>query len=211
MKLTKFKHACLELVKDDTTLLIDPGAFTHDFIMPKKVDAVVITHDHADHLDPTLVQNILKTHPKATLFAHESITSRFADAPTQAVTTGETYTVGALTLQFFGGTHAPINESMPVPPNFGVLVNETFYYPGDSFTVPENVEVATLALPVSAPWLSFDACAKFLISVHPKFAFPTHDQILSDDGHKLIDTMVGNIASSQGIVYKRLDSSSIDL
>lgn len=211
MKLTKFKHACLVLEKDGATLVVDPGGYSHDFIIPKRVDGIIITHEHPDHLDPTLVGKILKANPKAIIIGHESITSKFADSPTQAVTPGQIYPLGPFTLQFFGGTHAPITESMPVPPNLGVLVDNYLYYPGDSFTIPENITIDTLALPVAAPWLKFDMAAKYLEEVHPRFAFPTHDQILSDDGQQMIDRMVGGVANSKGILYKRLDGTTTDL
>ncbi len=211
MKLTKFKHACLVIEKDGATLVIDPGAFSHDFIIPKRVDAIIITHEHPDHLDQKLVSSILLAHPKAIIVGHESITSRFADSQTQAVGVGQEYPVGPFKLQFFGGSHAPINETIQVPPNLGVVVDGSFYYPGDSFTVPEGVQVATLALPVSAPWLKFDLTTNFLAAVNPSFAFPTHDEILSVDGRQLIDNMVGTFANSKGILYKRLDGSSVVL
>lgn len=211
MKLTKFEHACLTLEKDGATLVVDPGAYSHDFIIPKRVDAIIITHEHPDHLDPQLVQRILAAHPKAIIVGHESITSKFADSPTQPVTPGQTYPIGSFELQFFGGTHAPIDDTTPVPPNLGVLVDTHLYYPGDSFTVPEGIKVDTLALPVAAPWLKFDMTAQFLAAVHPRFAFPTHDQILSEDGRQLVDRMVGNFASAQGTLYKRLDGTSIEL
>lgn len=211
MKLTKFEHACVVLQKDGATLVIDPGNFSHDFIVPKHVDGIIITHEHPDHLDPKLVEKILKAHPKATIIGHESITTRFADNSTLAVTPGESYPLGPFQLQFFGGTHATITESTPVPPNLGVLVDNSFYYPGDSFSVPEGIKVDTLALPVSAPWLKFDMCVDFLAAVNPRLAFPTHDQILSPDGHALVDRMVGAFANSKGIAYKRLDGVSLDL
>lgn len=211
MKLTKFEHACLVLEKEGATLVVDPGAYSHDFIVPKRVDAIIITHDHPDHLDPELVKKILKAHPKATIIGHESITSKFADSPTQAVTIGQSYPVGPFQLQFFGGTHASISESMPVPPNLGVLIDNYLYYPGDSFTVPENIAVDTLALPVAAPWLKFDMTAKFLEEVHPRFAFPTHDQILSEDGKQLVDRLAGGVANNKGILYKRLDGTTTEL
>lgn len=211
MKLTKFEHACLVLEKDGATLVVDPGAYSHDFIMPKRVDGIIITHDHQDHLDPTLVAKILKAHPKATVIGHESITSRFADSSTLPVTVGQTYPLGPFQLQFFGGAHAPIDESMPTPPNYGVLIDNSLYYPGDSFTVPEGIKVDTLALPVAAPWLKFDMTAKFLKDIKPRFAFPTHDQILSEDGHQLVDRIVGAVANSQGTLYKRLDGTTTEL
>lgn len=214
MKLTKFEHACLAIEKDGTTVVIDPGTFSHDFIMPRHLDAIIITHEHADHLDTALVGKLINAHPKAVIVAHESITSKYPDSPTMPATIGDVHTLGSFSLRFFGGSHAPIDESTPVPANIGVLIDGALYYPGDSFVVPELPEGArlqTLALPVSAPWLKFDLTADFLRTVNPKFAFPTHDAILSTDGRQLMDRMVGGVANSMGIVYKRLDGVSIEL
>jgi L-ascorbate metabolism protein UlaG (beta-lactamase superfamily) len=217
MKLTKFQHACFVVEKDGSVLVVDPGAYSHDFIVPKRVDGIVITHAHPDHLSPELLKRILEKHPKATIIGHESITSQYSENNTLAVTPGQAYSLGAFTLSFFGGQHAPIADGIEVPPNFGVLINSSLYYPGDSFTVPfdadthQAITVETLALPVSAPWLSFAQSRELLKAIHPKLIFPTHDGILSEDGKQLAENMLGGFASSEGIVYKRLDGASVIL
>lgn len=213
MKLTKFLHACFVVEKDDTVLIVDPGAYTHDFIIPKHVSGIVITHDHPDHLDTKLIESILLAHPKATIIGHESITARYSNFSTLSVQPGETYIHGFFELQFFGGTHAPIAEGIATPPNLGVLIDKTLYYPGDSFTVPAgpDIKVKMLALPISAPWLDFSRTREFLQAVHPTLAFPTHDAILSEDGKQLAEKMVGGFAQSLGITYLRLNGKKVDL
>lgn len=211
MKLTKFKHACLVLEKDGLALVIDPGAFSHDFIIPNHVDGIIITHEHADHFDEKLVQQILEQNPKATIIAHESISGRYTNFAAIAAKINEPYTVGAFTLQFFGGTHANIAENIPVPPNLGVLIDGHFYYPGDSFAVPEGVQIKELALPASAPWLKISESMEFLARIKPSFTFPTHDAILSDEGKQLADNILGAVAMGQNTTYKRLDDTSIEL
>lgn len=211
MKLTKYQHACVVLEVDNTTIVIDPGSFSHDFIPPKHVDAIIITHEHTDHFDPKLVESLLADNPKATIIAHETISGQFTNYSVIAPTIGQQYSIGSASLQFFGGTHAPIADSIPVPVNFGVLVNESFYYPGDSFVIPGNFTIKTLALPVSAPWLKISDVLTFLSEVKPQVAFPTHDAILSDDGKAVVDRMVGAVATGQGTQYMRLDGSSVIL
>ncbi len=212
MKLTKFQHACLALEDGRETLVIDPGSFTHDFIMPKNVTAVFITHHHPDHCDPLLLESIHKKFPKAALVAHESITSQFPTIPSKPVIAGETHQIGTFSLQFFGGEHAPIAPGIEVPANLGILVNEQVYYPGDSFVVPPfDMQQATLALPISAPWLTVDRVCSFLSDVHPKLAFPTHDAILSDEGQALLDRIVGGVANTEGIIYQRLNNQQLTL
>lgn len=211
MKLTKYQHACFVIEKEGTTLVVDPGAYTHDFIMPKKVDAVVITHEHPDHFDEQLVRAIISANPKATLIAHESITGRFTDHTTVAAQLNELYSFGALTLRFFGGTHASISPTIPTPPNLGVLIDDRLYYPGDSFVIPEGKQIKELALPASAPWLKVSEAIEFLTLIKPSFVFPTHDAILSNEGKELVDRLLGAAASGQSATYKRLDNSTIQL
>lgn len=211
MKLTKFQHACVVLEKEGAVLVIDPGNLTHDFIMPKRVDGIIITHEHADHFDSALVQSILTAHPKATIIAHESISGQFTNYTSIGAKINDPYTIGPFTVQFFGGTHAAITDSMPVPPNLGVLVDNSFYYPGDSFIAPENLQVKTLALPASAPWLKISEAMDFLARVKPAFAFPTHDAILSNEGKQIADRMLGAVANGQHTTYKRLDGSTVEL
>lgn len=212
MKLVKHRHACLVLEKDGASLVIDPGTLSRDFIMPRHVVGIVITHEHLDHFDEALVTAILKKHPKAAIIAHGSIAGRFTEYQTLTATPdAEPIVVGPFTLAFYGGTHASIAPSITAPPNIGVLVDNSLYYPGDSFVVPEGVKVQVLALPVSAPWLKISESLEFLARVHPAIAFPTHDGILSQDGKAIVDRLVGATASSLTVQYKRLDNASVEL
>jgi L-ascorbate metabolism protein UlaG (beta-lactamase superfamily) len=216
MKVTKFQHACFTVEKDGSTLIVDPGVYSHDFILPKHVTGVIITHEHPDHLDPKKIASITSAYPKAIVIGHESITASFSISPTIAVKPGEQYTVGPFSLEFFGGEHAPIAEDVTVPANYGVFIDRALYYPGDSFTIPldatgQPLPVPALALPISAPWLDFAKTRQFLLTIHPHFTFPTHDGILSEDGKVLAERMVGAVAHGFGATYKRLDGESIQL
>lgn len=212
MKLTKFQHACLVIQKNKTVIVVDPGGFTRDFIMPKQVDAIVITHEHGDHFDEKLIKSILENNPKATVIAHESIAGRFGgETQTIPATVGQPYAIGDISLQFFGGQHATIVPALQPPANLGVLFDESLYYPGDSFVIPEGHQVTSLAIPVSAPWLKISEVIEFLSQIKPVFAFPTHDAILSADGKAIVDTWLSGAAGQQNTQYKRLDESSVEL
>lgn len=211
MKLTKFAHACFTVETNGSTLVVDPGSYSEDFIVPKHVVAIVVTHDHPDHMDRPLIQRIINKNPGVVIIGHESITTQFGDRQTIAAHPGETQTVGEFTLTFFGGTHAPITEGLTVPPNIGLIINDSICYPGDSFALPsDSNHIPLLALPVSAPWLKLDESLRYLKAVHPTMVFPTHDAILSSDGKTLVDRLVGGIAQSLAIEYKRLDNSSME-
>ena len=210
MKLTKYQHACFVAEKDSVSIIVDPGSFTHDFIMPKHVSAIFVTHNHPDHCDKQRIVTILREHPKAVLLGDESIIREFPNEHTQAVTVGETIDAGGITLQFVGGVHEPIDVSMPTPPNLGIIIDSELYYPGDSFFIPAQ-QVKALALPISAPWMKISESLEFLRTIKPLFAFPTHDAILSPEGQTLIDTMVKNSAEKYGIRYERINEQTVEL
>ena len=205
MKITKYEHSCFTAEKDGQILVVDPGGFTTDFITPENVIGIVITHEHGDHFDHEQIEAIIDKNPDAVIIAHESITSKIEVFETRSVSAGETITIGPFNLEFFGGHHALIHESMPGIANLGVMINELLYYPGDSFTLPQK-SVDALAIPASAPWMKMSEAMDFLAAVKPRFAFPTHDAILSDVGKGLSDRLLGNIASENGIEYKRLET-----
>src|SRR4051812_50145629 len=50
MRITKFGHACVRLEHDGSVVVVDPGAFT-DVQAVDGATAVLITHEHLDHLD----------------------------------------------------------------------------------------------------------------------------------------------------------------
>lgn len=204
MKLTKFEHACFAVEKDRQTLVIDPGAFTSDLLTPDNVVAVVITHKHADHFDPTMLAAIYDKNPDSLLISLPQIIEKMPDHKSRAVNAGDQINIGPFMLEFFGGKHAVIHPSIPLIANLGVMINDLLYYPGDSFTQPGK-PVDTLALPVSAPWLKISETIDFLTAVKPRLAFPTHDALLSPIGKSLPDRMLPDFAASFGGEYRRLE------
>lgn len=204
MKLTKFEHACFTVEKDGQVLVVDPGAFTTDFVIPVGVVAIFITHEHPDHFDKSRLQAIVDKNPDAVILAHESITSQLSGFKTQAVTANEGIKIGEFELEFFGGKHAMITPERPIVPNLGILINKRVYYPGDSFTIPETYTIDVLALPVGAPWLKISETVDFLQQVKPRLAFPTHDGVLSAFGKSLPDRMLPDVATTVGSTYQRL-------
>ena len=185
MRVTKFEHAALRLDQNDETLVIDPGSFTAPLHDLSGLVAVVITHEHPDHWTSEHLDRILRAAPGTPVFGPQGVADAAEGYDITVVAPGDTITIGRFTLQFFGGTHEVIHSSLPTIENVGVLVNDVFYYPGDSYAVPEGVEVDMLAAPLGAPWLKIGEAMDYVLAVRPRRAFGTHDMTLSVIGKNM--------------------------
>jgi L-ascorbate metabolism protein UlaG (beta-lactamase superfamily) len=197
MKVTKHEHACVVIDKGGSTLVIDPGSFTMPMSDLVGVVAIVVTHEHADHWTPDQLQRILDRNPKARILAPEGVAKAATDFTVEVVHDGDEVTVEPFDLRFFGSLHAVIHESIPVVDNVGVLVDDEFYYAGDSYTVPP-VPVGTLAAPVGAPWLKIGEAMDYVLAVKPKRAFPTHEAPLSQIGRAMANARIETVTKAGG-------------
>ncbi len=202
MRITKRGHACLDLEVRGTRVLIDPGTYS---TVPTTtgVDALVLTHAHADHADPALVRQILTDSPAAVLLAPagtvaalaEVITATGADVDT--VKPGDAAALGSTVLAFTGGRHAPVHRDIDSGSNVGVLVDGTLYHPGDSFALPDR-RVPVLAVPVSGPWLKLGEVLDFVSGARPSRVLPIHDAYLSDVGMRSTAARLAQVAGEHG-------------
>jgi len=185
MRLTKFEHAAFLLEQDGIKLFVDPGSFTAPIADTTNTVAVVITHLHPDHWTPEHLDRILAASPDAMLYGPAGVAAAATDYDITVVAPGDTVEAGPFTLRFFGGSHAVIHSSIPQIDNVGVLVNDAVYYPGDSFAVPEGVDVDVLAAPAGAPWMKIAEAIDYVLAVAPKRAFGTHEMVLSGAGQNM--------------------------
>ncbi|WP_336645361.1 MBL fold metallo-hydrolase [Microbacterium sp. USHLN186] len=204
MRITKFEHAALRVDEGGQTLLIDPGSFTAPLDDLDRVTAVVITHEHPDHWTPEHLERIRAAAPEARIYSTAAV-AESAGADVSPVEPGDEVVAGAFRLRFFGGDHEVIHSSIPQIRNVGVLVNETLYYPGDSYAVPEGVEVDVLAAPLGAPWLRIADAIDFVLAVAPHHAFGTHDMTLSDAGRRMHRQRLQWASEQRGGRFHELD------
>jgi L-ascorbate metabolism protein UlaG (beta-lactamase superfamily) len=182
MRLTKFEHAALVLEDSGKKLFVDPGSFTTPITDAANAVAIVITHEHADHWTPEQLKRILDMNSGVPIYAPAGVAVAASEFDITVVKGGDKIDAGPFTLEFFGEKHAVIHSSIPVVDNIGVLINDILYYPGDSFTIPDDIEVDVLAVPAGAPWLKIGEVIDFVLAVAPKRSFPTHEMVLARAG-----------------------------
>ncbi|MEY9953908.1 MBL fold metallo-hydrolase [Leifsonia sp. EB34] len=212
MRLTKFEHAALLLEESGKKLYIDPGSFTSPLTDTANTVAVVVTHEHADHWTPEQLKRVVDMNSDVPIFAPEGVARAATDFDVTVVHAGDTVEAGPFTLRFFGGKHALIHESIPVVDNLGVLVNDELYYAGDSFVIPEGVELDALAVPAAAPWMKVAEAMDYVLATKPKRSFPTHEMLLSRAGKDLSNARIAWATEQNGGEFFALEpGDTLDL
>ena len=197
MKITKFDHALLSIEDDTKMVVIDPGSYSNALPGFKNVVAICLTHIHEDHSYRPHVEKIVLENPDAQIFGPAEVAQKLSGLPVQVVYHGDHFEVSGFELDFSGDLHEQIHRSIPLIQNTGVTVNRTLYYPGDSYTIPEN-EVKVLACPTSAPWIKIADVMDFIAAVKPETLFPTHNALLSDNGHELYNHRISEVTNENG-------------
>ena len=202
VRITHFGHSCVLLETGSARLLFDPGVFSAGFESLRDLDAVLITHLHADHLDTDRLPALVAANPGAALVVDPGSAEETAKLglTAQRVAPGEALTLGGAAVAVVGGEHAVIHPSVPMPPNTGYVVDDgAFYHPGDSLHVPGQ-RVDVLGLPTAAPWLKTGEAIDFLRAVGPRVAVPIHEGLLNETGLRLTYGWFSRMAPDGGEV-----------
>jgi L-ascorbate metabolism protein UlaG (beta-lactamase superfamily) len=179
MQVTHFGHSCVLLDTGAARLLIDPGTFSTGFEDVTGLDAVLVTHQHPDHLDPDRLPALLRANPDARLIVDSGTAGQLGGVDHETVEPGATVTVAGARVEVLGGQHAVIHPDIPRIVNNAYLVDGTHLHPGDALdTVPADVDV--LFLPAAAPWSKISETIEYLRAVAPRAAVPIHQGILAN-------------------------------
>ena len=158
MQVTHFGHSCVLLDTGAARLLIDPGTFSTGFEDVTGLDAVLVTHQHPDHLDPDRLPALLRANPDARLIVDGGTAGQLGGVDHESVEPGATVTIaGARVEVLFLPTAAPwqklseavtyLREVAPrtaVPIHQGILAVPGMYYGHFERLGPQKTTVRVL-------------------------------------------------------------------
>jgi L-ascorbate metabolism protein UlaG (beta-lactamase superfamily) len=195
MRITKLGHACVRIQTGGGVVVVDPGVFT-DAGALEGADAVLITHEHADHVHPEHLR--ASDAPIWTIAAVERLLREQAPDVAERVTVvrpGDRLDIAGASVEVVGEKHAVIHPDYDRFDNSGYVLESggsSVYHPGDALTAPGR-PVDVLLAPVSAPWLKVSEAVDFVREVAAPTSLGIHDRVYSDIGLDMVATHMANL------------------
>jgi L-ascorbate metabolism protein UlaG (beta-lactamase superfamily) len=207
MRITHCGHAAVLVETDGARILIDPGNLSDRWHGMTGLEAVLITHQHPDHVDPDAVPRLLAVNRAATVFVEPSIADLVGEgklpplgASVRSLVPDDQAVVGDVLITAVGGQHAVIHRDIPRIGNVGYVLRSegqpTFFHPGDALdTTPAGVDV--LAVPAYGPWAAMKETIDFVRTVGALEGFLIHDELLSDRGRALVFDRINEMTDTR--------------
>ncbi len=175
VRISKLVHSCVLIEAGGRRTLVDPGSFTwnderFDLSAVEGVDTILITHEHADHVNIDLVRGALERSNDAPIETTPALAAILGDNGIEASSEGRSR---------FVAPHERI-PSGPGPENVGFHIAGSISHPGDSHSFSETMPV--LLMPFAAPWGSLVGGVDRARALRPRFVIPIHDWFVSPAG-----------------------------
>ena len=199
MKITHLGHAAVLVEVGEARILLDPGNFSDAWRDQTDLDAILVTHQHPDHVDPEHVAALIEANPDAQVYVEPSVLDQVDVPRGQGLQADTSIDLGAVRVNAVGGLHAVIHPDIPRIGNVGLVVQAegepTLFHPGDMLdTIPSGIDV--LAIPAYGPWAAMKETVDFVRAVKAPQGFPIHDALLSERGWNLVFNRINDMTDT---------------
>lgn len=205
MKVTKYPQSCLLVEVDGVRLLIDPGSFVsqkyfESDLLP--VDAILLTHEHADHVDPFLIGEIVGKTAVA-VYCNQSTANLIGSLATNIVNDGDRFMVDGVEITAHELPHVTMVDGSDGPQNTGYVIAGTLFHPGDGVEI-KGLQIPVVAAPIAGPDVSPRDVFAFVQMTGAKKVIPIHyDYFVVDP------VFITNMLGVETIVLKNGESAEI--
>lgn len=193
MRITHLGHSAVLVEVSGRRLLLDPGNFSDAWHSLTDLDAIVVTHQHPDHIDPEHVPALVAANPQARVYVEPQVAEKVPLTGARPLGADASVDLGGVTIAAVGGLHAVIHRDIPRIGNVGIVISAsgepTFFHPGDSLAeVPQGVDL--VGIPAYGPWAALSETIDFVRAVGAPRGFLIHEGLLNDRGRGLIATRI---------------------
>ncbi|MBI2022896.1 MBL fold metallo-hydrolase [Candidatus Daviesbacteria bacterium] len=213
MRIKKYPQSHLLLTNDlGKKLIIDPGYLTfnpstgsasspqagsgqefkvEDF---QGADLYLITHQHADHLDPQTIKEVIRNSP---VYGNSDVVNKLKEVGVNGleVTNSQEFSIAAFNIKAVDLPHFQ-KPGVTMPPNTGYVVDGVFFHPGDGWEL-EGLQVHNAAIPISSPpegELKLEQGLTLAKSLQAKVVIPIHYDAYPADPNEF-----AKMAANEGI------------
>ena len=175
MKVTKYPQSCLIIERDGKRLCIDPGSLVSEKYSARDLlplDAILITHDHQDHVDPKLLQDLVQG-SDTPVIANQATKDLVGDLVTQVVKDGEAFEAAGMQIVARELPHCLMVDGSPGPQNTGYVINDVFFHAGDGIELA-GLTVQSAAIPIAGPDISARDVFSFIKQLGCQTVVPIH-------------------------------------
>ncbi len=200
MKITHLQHSCVLVEVAGERILIDPGNFSTGWHSLRELSAILVTHQHPDHIDPKHIHALVTANSDAKVWVEPSTSQLCPAAEMIPVEAGEQLTLGAVEIEAVGGKHAIIHSDIPRIGNVGWVIRApgepSFFHPGDALdTTPSDIDC--LAIPAHGPWCAMKETIDFARAVNAPHGFLIHNGLINERGWELTFTRLQEMTPSK--------------
>jgi L-ascorbate metabolism protein UlaG (beta-lactamase superfamily) len=175
MNITKYPQSCLLIEQKSSRILIDPGSFVYEKYSVTdlgKIDLILITHEHFDHLDTSLISELYKMQ-RPEIWANASVAKLIPNYISKIIDKDGCFNFKDIKIQTINIPHMALPTGEPEPENTAYIIDDILFHPGDGVGRPAG-SINTMALPLAGPDISPKGVVDFVKLVKPKAVIPVH-------------------------------------